>query len=429
MNGGGKRKRETPSSETTTVRLEDIVSPDFEELCRQFPPFATAYRSLPRGQGLQATPEFSVALTRAILQVHFRLSLRHLPSHRLCPPVPNRYFLMQWIDRDLMPLLTNRPRTYLGLDIGTGASCIYPLLMVRRNPRYRMLAIDIDPEAVQMAQQNVADNQLLDKIDVRLVAPTTRQSSGTAGRGPLPPDVPVVDFVCTNPPFFDTDQALPTRRDGQPRTVMTHDEGRYPGGEVAFCLDLLGDTLVAPQNPGWTVCMLGQKASLVKLQAILTQILGPSKVRTTEYGPGTHTRWFLAWTFEDLPIAPGLSWTMHVDETWRSEIPQRLADYCTTFGDWSWTWTSATEGVLTSTIAHERAPLPQELQHIDTLPQNILRPEPCRVQVTLGSCLTFTPYVSTSSGQSPVLRLQQHLPGELTRTNRRWRRLASRTQT
>jgi hypothetical protein len=41
-------------------------------------------------------PEFQLALTRAILDFHFRLEMPSLPAGRLCPPVPNRW-VYRWM--------------------------------------------------------------------------------------------------------------------------------------------------------------------------------------------------------------------------------------------------------------------------------------------------------------------------------------------
>ena len=47
--------------------------------------------------------------------------------------------------------------------IGTGASCVYPLLGAKLNG-WRFLATEIDEEATQFACENVSRNGLCDKI-------------------------------------------------------------------------------------------------------------------------------------------------------------------------------------------------------------------------------------------------------------------------
>lgn len=64
------------------------------------------------------------------------LLLRWIPDGQLCPTVPNRANYIHWIDDLLLgcpapwhaTTTSSRPVPVRGLDIGTGANCIYPLL-------------------------------------------------------------------------------------------------------------------------------------------------------------------------------------------------------------------------------------------------------------------------------------------------------------
>lgn len=71
-------------------------------------------------------------------------------------------------------------RDVLGLDVGTGASCIYPLLGCSQRPKWRFagtgrnscviiwqlltIRVDIDEKSLQFAKQNVQDNELQQRI-------------------------------------------------------------------------------------------------------------------------------------------------------------------------------------------------------------------------------------------------------------------------
>jgi hypothetical protein len=74
-----------------------------------------------------------LALTRVLLLHDFGLQF-DMPLHNLCPPVPQRLNYLLWIE-DLLWLMRLSPMQYQlrGLDIGTGASAIFPLLGVTRN--------------------------------------------------------------------------------------------------------------------------------------------------------------------------------------------------------------------------------------------------------------------------------------------------------
>jgi 23S rRNA A1618 N6-methylase RlmF len=345
---------ETPSAEISLRKsldvLERAVSPNFEELARQYPSFRRALaatKSAQKDRGHAAfsscvTQEFSISLTRAILQALFRLKLPYLDEDHLCPPIPNRFFYLHWIHSKLMQVSWIGVRHQInldkrrGLDIGSGASCIYSML-ASRFFRSTMITTEIDPKSVGLARANVAANHLSSMITVLQIPPSHSQQEQLQQRnssigGPLQRSIegwfhfkrqqnPRVnhidsdsnldmDFVMTNPPFYDPSaMEISTARvgDGRSRTNMTVSEGNYPGGEVGFLTEMIEDSLRMSSNENirftaaWYSSMLGKKTSLVKLHKLLVHLLGPAHVETAEYGPGHFTRWFLAWTLAQPP--------------------------------------------------------------------------------------------------------------------------------
>lgn len=89
-------------------------------------------------------PKAARALTQTLLQHDFGLTW-DIPLSRLCPPVPNRLNYICWL-RDL--LLLDTPdlddAAVRGVDIGVGASAIYPLLGATVYG-WSFLGTDIDP--------------------------------------------------------------------------------------------------------------------------------------------------------------------------------------------------------------------------------------------------------------------------------------------
>ncbi|KAG5913814.1 hypothetical protein E4U53_004764, partial [Claviceps sorghi] len=104
---------------------------DFQRLARLDPDFAAVVK----GRDLDfRDPAAVMQLTKTLLRLDFGIKI-HLPDDRLCPPVPNRHNYILWL-KDLLDTSSydgpGQKRT--GLDIGTGASCIYPLLGCVQRP-------------------------------------------------------------------------------------------------------------------------------------------------------------------------------------------------------------------------------------------------------------------------------------------------------
>jgi len=590
----GKRKRNNNEDDQADVSLvvswDTLLHPDFEELGRQFPAFRQARQEMEerrqaairavagkkdpqqRQQSSSAspyhikhkhlvawetylTPTLAWHLTRALLKVHWGLQLLAAaaddddddnPSNttmNLCPPVPNRFYLVDWIQTILLPRSkdaqyyhsddgNNISENFVGLDIGTGPYSIYPLLWcetAKRRPQqqstgWHVYGTDVDAAAIETARQNVRANAWEHAITPLVVEPSTAQQQHKEGknptasttttiesfRGPLqqslrsianhmaPHPLPHFTFCLTNPPFFDHDTATTNggghstvdslqnqqRRDGRDRSPITQSEGFYPGGEVGFIRDIFADQWIMmwrrmtmiPNNttsttpPTWTASMCGRKTSWEALVHVLQATLGVAHVQTAEFGPGETVRWFVAWTWQipvaRSPCAACSTWNMDTGgEITVSELTQRLEAYCTWKEDWHLQVVTLNDTPHKQKQEHIHAatttPLPtrwtlterpdtiqwhQETDHVAWLPEPIeasmsawntvdrarclLPPEghfvvdiqATRTTSSSHVVLSCHAYAHTLYGKRRVAQLQSHIGGELTRTNRRWRR-------
>ena len=272
-------------------------------------------------------PAALVALTRALLRVDFGLEW-DMPLDRLCPTVTSRLNYLHWVE-DLLALsaaatvgddddgegeeedttaLAKRHWQHQhngnggivrGLDIGTGASCIYPLLGVAMHDNWHFVATDIDPVSLRHAMQNVTRNNLNKRVALLLTdnrAAVLRPALNAAGwRDGTMADTVVFDFTICNPPFFDEDHMLPvSTATGKSATT---NETIYPGGEVAFVTRIAEESAALPKSlVTWYSAMLGIRASLKPLVATLHR-LGAVAVRSTRLEQGRKYRWAIAWSF------------------------------------------------------------------------------------------------------------------------------------
>ncbi|KAJ8934525.1 hypothetical protein NQ314_013308 [Rhamnusium bicolor] len=120
-----------------------------------------------------------------------------MPLNKLIPTIPLRLNYILWIE-DLLSL-TEQSETVKGIDIGTGASCIYPLLAAKKN-KWTMIATEKDRESIICAKDNVEKNSLGELIRIVEV------KGENLLQGVV--DEEVYDFCMCNPPFFSSTQEL-----------------------------------------------------------------------------------------------------------------------------------------------------------------------------------------------------------------------------
>jgi len=484
-------------------RADNVIKEDFEELARKYPQFSCELQAVRAKQqqtggsfSSSVTQEFNISLTRALIHFKFGVVLPSLPLDRLCPPVPNRWAYVQWLQNDLTPLLckendyfaATEPLKYYGIDIGTGASCIYPILLTSSNKEWNVIGTEVDALSIESARANVKANHLEDHIQIQLVKPTREQqqesgsiytSDCTSSGGPIARALEccshdsTFDFVMVNPPFFDTAQGAEPRADERDRTPMTSYEGHYPGGEFGFVCDMIRDSLVVRDRVGWYSAMCGKKTSFTRLKQILVHLLGPGHVQSMEFSPGYMTRWFLAWTFRRpkikspaAKITGGIhSFNINVDEK-RDEadalddVAARVDAYCDMLPGWSLSTTVSTvdHGKVVSIV--EASPAPVELlsqvDDAEKLPErvfdgihqdwdaNLFLPKEGHFLVEVTAMIGQEPQQDGESGKSvtvsvslacyrhsgrgakAVEKFRSKLQGEICRSNRRWRRIFKR---
>uniref|UniRef100_A0A8C7MDU6 U6 small nuclear RNA (adenine-(43)-N(6))-methyltransferase n=1 Tax=Oncorhynchus kisutch TaxID=8019 RepID=A0A8C7MDU6_ONCKI len=150
-----------------------------------------------------------------------------------------------------------------GIDIGTGASCIYPLLGASMNG-WHYLATEVDDICFDYTTRNVEQNNLSDLIKVpqkTLLMDALKSAIGVNSRNSRRPPPSSVNT-------------------GGVTEIMVE------GGELEFVKRIIHDSLQLKTRL-WYSCMLGKKCSLVP------------KVNHTEFCQGRTMHWALAWSFYD----------------------------------------------------------------------------------------------------------------------------------
>jgi len=237
------------------------------------------------------------ALTCTLLKKDFNLEVE-IPENRLIPTVPLRLNYILWLE-DLLSAMGEKTEIF-GLDIGTGTSCIYPLLGARKNG-WKFVATESEAEACECAQKNVAVNNLGDSIKVLRVNPESTFQEAVRQTGQQ------FDFSMCNPPFFlnefDASSVGKGRSPFRPQPKGANSPSEHEaitdGGEVAFVQKMIEDSLHLKDAIKIYTTMLGKKQSVNAVKKLLHELTGGSvtSMAKTEFCQGRTMRWGIAWTF------------------------------------------------------------------------------------------------------------------------------------
>eukprot|EP01117_Protostelium_nocturnum_P019110 TRINITY_DN8190_c0_g3_i1.p1 TRINITY_DN8190_c0_g3~~TRINITY_DN8190_c0_g3_i1.p1 ORF type:complete len:516 (-),score=109.31 TRINITY_DN8190_c0_g3_i1:8-1555(-) len=307
--------------------------PNFEELAQLYPSFASYLtekvdskgrkRMIMNWKSGEATREYN----RTLLYHYYGISI-FLPQDQLCPNVGNRvnyiHFIQDLLTKNPISSSNDRFPSVKAIDIGTGASCIYPLLGAKINwPNWQFIGTDIDPVSLEIAEYNIQlnfpwsfikkspseDEEAIDKKETneviwreedyfRLIQ-LRKATEGKILMGVIK-DEEEFDFCMCNPPFFSDLEE--TGLNGKVDCTAKVNELVTKGGETSFVSLLIEESLIFRERITWYSCMIGKKSDLKPLIIKLKQN-GIFNFRTSELLQGRTTRWVIAWSFTKIGFA------------------------------------------------------------------------------------------------------------------------------
>nr|CAG4646188.1 EOG090X04JL [Macrothrix elegans] len=273
--------------------------PDFKELALKFPEFRKHAKQTLTGKiEVDFTDADAVrALTTALLQKDFELKV-DLPPNRLVPTLPLRLNYLLWIE-DLLKLSNAEHHKQIhGIDLGTGACCIYPILAAKKFD-WHFTATEADEFNYETSVKTLQENNLNCHVKIVKVA----QDSFLKGN--IDTNIQY-DFTMCNPPFFDINNLQPrSRTDRRPEAKCPKSGGSalinevaVEGGEVDFLCKFIKESEEMKSTVRIFTSMLGRKSSLAAVKAAIKEV-GALEFTETEFHQGRTMRWGIAWTFNE----------------------------------------------------------------------------------------------------------------------------------
>jgi len=275
---------------------------DFEELIKSSP-HLKQYVKLNKYGDLSI--DFSnanavLALNKALLK-HFYQIDWSIPKNYLCPPIPGRVDYIHYL-ADLLP--TDK-KDIKGIDIGTGANCIYPLVG-NKVYGWKFIGTDIDNTSIQNAKNIVEENDLTN--DIQIIQQTSKESifHNIISKNDK------FDFTMCNPPFHKSKKEA---KEGSKRKITNLSKGKNrkvslnfggqanelwcEGGEVAFILKMINESLEYKENVTWFTTLVSKKENLNTIYNELEKV-GVKQTKTIQMQQGQKLTRFVAWSFSEI---------------------------------------------------------------------------------------------------------------------------------
>jgi len=262
--------------------------PNFKDMAIKYPEFRKVVTQDILGKiHLDFNSSISLrTLTTLLFKKDFQLDV-FIPENCLIPTLPSRLNYLLWVE-DLIAVSSSSQNTVRGLDIGTGASAVYPLLAVKHF-NWNMVATESSEINFNHAKENIDRNSLTSKILLKRV-------DGSKFFDLFMNDDDLYDFSMCNPPFFNLDKEFEGESIGSSSEIITS------GGEVEFVKRMIEESLVAKDRIKIFTVLLGHKSSVNQVKKILYSS-SVKHITVTQFCQGKTMRWGVAWTyFSDISI-------------------------------------------------------------------------------------------------------------------------------
>ncbi|TDQ29918.1 23S rRNA (adenine(1618)-N(6))-methyltransferase RlmF [Tenacibaculum caenipelagi] len=230
---------------------------------------------------------------KALLAAHYNIKHWNFSDENLCPPIPGR---VDYIHH-LADLVAGEENVTV-LDIGTGASCIYPLLGIAVYD-WNFVATDIDLDSLDYAQDIIDDNGFTDKVELRQQFKEEHVLEG------IIEEEDAFTVTMCNPPFYKSAEEARGANRRKSRNLGNNavrnfagnsNELWYIGGEKAFLHTYLYESSKFPKASKWFTSLVSKKENVESLQSSGKK-LGIKEFKVIPMNQGNKVTRIVCWRF------------------------------------------------------------------------------------------------------------------------------------
>ncbi len=253
-----------------------------------------------------ANPVAVKLLNKALLNHYYGIKNWDFPAENLVPPIPGRADYLHYM-ADLLGQSNfgELPEggTIKVLDIGVGASCIYPIIGVTEYG-WNFIGSDIDAQSIESSTNIVNSNPSLEgKVECRLQEDPKAFFTGILSNDEK------IDFSMCNPPFHSSTEEAQKVSHRKVKNLSGKKSAKVElnfagisneliceGGEAKFIHNMITESQGFAKNCFWFTTLVSKQSTLKGIYKSLNE-MEVAQVKTIPIGTGNKSSRIIAWSF------------------------------------------------------------------------------------------------------------------------------------
>jgi 23S rRNA (adenine1618-N6)-methyltransferase len=235
--------------------------------------------------------ELSLLMDKSILNYYFNIKYYDIPKGFLIPPIPSRINYINLINSIITKLINDIDiKNIIGIDIGTGANIIYPILGYSIY-KWKFICTEINKEAFNNAKLILQKNNLENNINI-----IKQNNKDNIFISILNRENKYIFSMC-NPPYYNYENEIKLE-DKKRDNEYNFDEIYYKNGEYGFFQRYFEESICYKNNVFLYTILLGKKINAENIYDKLSsysdiiKIYDMQKILT-----GNNVRYIIYWSF------------------------------------------------------------------------------------------------------------------------------------
>lgn len=253
-----------------------------------------------------ANPVAVKLLNKALLNHYYGIKNWEFPAENLVPPIPGRadylHYMADLLGQSNFGDLPDGDKIKV-LDIGVGASCIYPIIGVTEYG-WNFIGSDIDAQSIESSTNIVNLNPSLEgKVECRV------QENPKAFFAGILNDDEKIDFSMCNPPFHSSTEEAQKVSHRKVKNLSGKKTAKVElnfagisneliceGGEAKFIHSMITESQDFAKNCFWFTTLVSKQSNLKGIYKSLNE-MEVAQIKTIPIGTGNKSSRIIAWSF------------------------------------------------------------------------------------------------------------------------------------